>query len=289
MKRLPLPDYKFLSIYDVCLKALTPASLPAMLAIRDSLPSYQELYKQRASNSTLHQSTQSRHGHSEDIVVGNVTKSDFVSLYEDSFVKTGTEGRVIYDALRASSDGQCPLCGIGSVFTLDHYLPKARYPLYSVHPHNLVPAYMDCNKGKGSAVLNTSADEPLHPYFVSQHFIDEHWISAEIIETTPVTARFFPAPPDTWSPICQQRALNHFNGFKLASRYKTQASLFFTMFIESVRELKHEQGLGTEEIQANFLAKSLAQPPNSITRALMEAIGRSSWFCSEQYSVHRTS
>ncbi len=285
MKKLPLPNYIFLNIYSTCLQDFNPAKLPAMMGISQNIPTYEALYQQRATNSTLYQSTQSRHGHSGDIVVGNVTKADLVSLYEDCFVKTGTNGRVLYDAIRASSDGLCPLCGIGSVSTLDHYLPKARYPLYSVHPHNLVPACMDCNKGKGSAVLNSSIEEPLHPYFVSQHFIDEHWITAEIIETTPVTVRFYPTPPTAWGQDCQQRAVNHFNDFKLASRYKTQASLLFTMFTDRVSELKHEQGLSTGEIQAHFLARLPTQPPNSITRALMEAIAQSEWFCSELYLV----
>ena len=285
MKKLPLPSYQFLDTFNVCLQDCDSENLPAMIGLRQQIPGFDLLYRQRASNTTLHQSTQSRHGHSEDIVIGNVTKADFVDLYEDCFVKTGTSGRAIYDEIRASSDGLCPLCGIGSVSTLDHYLPKARYPLYSVHPCNLVPACMDCNKGKGSSVLNSNVEEPLHPYFVSPHFIDEHWISAEIVETTPVTARFYPTPRATWSQDCQQRAVNHFNDFGLASRYKTQASLLFTMLTERVRELKHEQGLSTEEIQANFLARTQTQPPNSIARALMEAIAQSEWFCSEQYLV----
>ncbi|MEH0716202.1 hypothetical protein H4F24_01275 [Vibrio alginolyticus] len=285
MKKLPLPSYQFLDTFNVCLQDCDSENLPAMIGLRQQIPGFDLLYRQRASNTTLHQSTQSRHGHSEDVVIGNVTKADFVDLYEDCFVKTGTSGRAIYDEIRASSDGLCPLCGIGSVSTLDHYLPKARYPLYSVHPCNLVPACMDCNKGKGSSVLNSNVEEPLHPYFVSPHFIDEHWISAEIVETTPVTARFYPTPCATWSQDCQQRAVNHFNDFGLASRYKTQASLLFTMLTERVRELKHEQGLSTEEIQANFLARTQTQPPNSIARALMEAIAQSEWFCSEQYLV----
>lgn len=55
------------------------------------------------------------------------------------------------------------------------------------------------------------------------------------------------------------------------------------MFIEQVRELKYEQNLNTEQIQANFRNKALNQPSNSISRALMEAIAQSEWFCSEGY------
>ncbi len=108
-------------------------------------------------------------------------------------------------------------------------------------------------------------------------------LAAQIIETKPVTAQFYPNLPTSWDNDSRQRAINHFNGFNLASRYKVQASQFFTMFIEQVRELKHEQNLSTEQIQANFRNKALNQPPNSISRALMEAIAQSEWFCYECY------
>ncbi|MBL4282197.1 HNH endonuclease [Vibrio fluvialis] len=283
MKKLPLPNYKFLNTFDVCLQDCTFENRDAMVKIRKYLLGIDTLYQQRASSTTLHLSNKARHGHSGDLVFLGVTKGDFVNLYLDCFAKAGSSGRVIYDALRASSNGLCPLCGIGSVSTLDHYLPKARYPLYSVLPCNLVPSCIDCNSGKGSTVLNSNIEEPLHPYFVSQHFIDEHWISADIVETKPVTAEFYPTPLATWSQDCQKRAVNHFKSFDLASRYKTQASLFFTIFTEQVRALKHDQGLSTVDIQADFIAKSQEQPPNSISRALMEAISRSEWFCSQQY------
>lgn len=283
MKKLPLPNYHFLDVYNTCISDCNSNNLTAMRAISQRLPEFESSYQQGAESVTLHLTTPSRHGHSEDEVISNITKADFVGLYDDCLSKAGTNGRVIYDAIRSSSDGVCPLCGIGHVSTLDHYLPKARYPLYSVHPHNLVPACKDCNTGKGSPVLRTNLDELFHPYFISLRFINEHWIAAEIIETTPVTAQFYPHLPTTWDSDSQQRAINHFDGFNLASRYKVQASQFFTMFIEQVRELKHEQNLNTEQIQANFRNKALNQPSNSISRALMEAIAQSEWFCSEGY------
>lgn len=283
MKKLPLPNYDFLSTYDICLQSSNSNNLIAMRAIRPNIADHEAIYQRRATNVTLHHSAMSRHGNSGDIVTGNVTKDDFVSLYEDCFVKTGTPGRAIYDALRTSSNGICPLCGIGGVSTLDHYLPKARYPLYSVFPVNLVPACMDCNKGKGSSVLTSSDEEPLHPYFVAQHFIDEHWIRAEIVESKPLSARFFPEPPVNWDQDSRQRAINHFNDFQLDNKYRTQASLFFTMFTSMVKDLIHRQRLSTVEIQEHFLSMSVNELPNSVSRSVMAAISESDWFCTEQY------
>ncbi|UPY93496.1 HNH endonuclease [Pectobacterium sp. 21LCBS03] len=283
MKKLPLPVYHFLDVFNICIQNSRSANISAIRAISPQLPEFERIYQQMAESVALHQFSHSRHGHSDDVVIDNVTKADLVELYDNYLSKAGASGRGIYDTVRSSSDGICPLCGIGFVSTLDHYLPKARYPLYSVHPHNLVPACIDCNKGKGSSILSSSNEEPLHPYFISQQFVNDHWIAAQILETRPVNAQFYANPPSSWDNNSQQRAKNHFDGFDLASRYKVQASLFFTMFIGQVRELKHEQNLNTAQIQANFASKALRQPANSIIRVLMDAIAQSEWFCSEGY------
>lgn len=70
----------------------------------------------------------------EQVITGNVTKDDLMNLYTRHMLKLGSESGKIYDKLRAASNGVCPLCGIHGVATLDHYLPKARYPLFSVNP-----------------------------------------------------------------------------------------------------------------------------------------------------------
>ena len=41
---------------------------------------------------------------------------------------------------------KCPFCGVGRVSTLDHYLPKTKYPTYAVTPVNLVACCAECNK-----------------------------------------------------------------------------------------------------------------------------------------------
>jgi hypothetical protein len=48
----------------------------------------------------------------------------------------------------------CPLCGITSVATHDHYLPATLFPEFAVHPLNLVPCCLKCNSTKGDDWLN---------------------------------------------------------------------------------------------------------------------------------------
>ena len=44
----------------------------------------------------------------------------------------------------------CPACGeAGAPNTLDHYLPKGKYPHFCVTPHNLFPMCDACQRRKG--------------------------------------------------------------------------------------------------------------------------------------------
>ncbi|TPJ42888.1 HNH endonuclease signature motif containing protein [Mesorhizobium sp. B2-7-1] len=63
----------------------------------------------------------------------------------------------------------CPFCGgLGHTWTLDHYLPKANFPAYSVNPSNLVPCCRDCNSGKNASFGAELHEQTLHPYCLAR-------------------------------------------------------------------------------------------------------------------------
>jgi 5-methylcytosine-specific restriction endonuclease McrA len=236
------------------------------------------LYSQKAVIPELHRFPVSRHGFKDDIVVADVTKDDLVTLYGSYFAKAGTSSRDIYDSIRISSKGICPLCSFGNVTTLDHYLPKARYPLFSVVPANLIPACADCNKGKGSSVFRVVEDQPLHPYFSQSKFYDDVWIKAEVVHTIPPSITFTAVPPDNWDEPSKTRAINHFNDFDLANRFAIQAGLDVTTAIATVKSLL--PSLGLEGIKNLFIGLAVAEKPNSIKGIFYRALAEDDWFCS---------
>lgn len=78
-------------------------------------------------------------------------KDYFLSLYKyrsSKFVqlrnKVLTQNGIINET--------CPLCECDSVSTMDHYLPKEKYPLFVVHPRNLIPCCFSCNHNKNENV-----------------------------------------------------------------------------------------------------------------------------------------
>ena len=57
----------------------------------------------------------------------------------------------------------CPYCGRGGLGTIDHYLPQAIFPLYSVFSQNLVPACSECQLIKGDRIQNVRRGRSIHP------------------------------------------------------------------------------------------------------------------------------
>lgn len=52
----------------------------------------------------------------------------------------------------------CPLCGQKVVEDLDHYIPRAKMPEYSVHLLNMIPTCHECNDDKDEYWLNENGE-----------------------------------------------------------------------------------------------------------------------------------
>jgi hypothetical protein len=92
-------------------------------------------------------------------------KGSFLNLYL-SPTKGSVQGAVL-KAMRDHGLSLCPACGeAGAPNTLDHYLPKGKYPHFCVTPHNLFPMCDACQGKKGEKTGDTAAPRFfLHPYF----------------------------------------------------------------------------------------------------------------------------
>ncbi|MCL2190077.1 MAG: HNH endonuclease [Defluviitaleaceae bacterium] len=71
----------------------------------------------------------------------------------------------------------CPYCFISNISELDHYIPKARFPEYSLLNINLVPSCSGCNKIKED---KWSVTTPLFFNPFIHNFLEERFIKAEL-------------------------------------------------------------------------------------------------------------
>lgn len=68
------------------------------------------------------------------------------------------------DSLPAADADLCPYCSLDTNPDLDHFLPKARFPEFSLHARNLIPICTTCNRKKLNAFKKGNGDRLfLHP------------------------------------------------------------------------------------------------------------------------------
>ncbi|MDF0607209.1 HNH endonuclease [Neisseriaceae bacterium TC5R-5] len=190
--------------------------------VRDDMLTFFAEYNCLAKDHQLFSLTAKERGNDSQLVIANITKENLINLYSE-MTKVGKPGRDYYDSLRGLAPlGICPFCGIGQVSTLDHFLPKAYYPEFSILPINLIPACADCNKNKGAQKIEEHT-QTLHPYFEGNIIETVQWMFAEVNESTPVTVRYFVQPPSFWSDGLKQRIDNYASNYILG-RFEIQAA-----------------------------------------------------------------
>lgn len=142
--------------------------------------------------------------------------TSFKTLY--SSPKEGSaQGNVLAD-LRDYEFDICPSCGsLMSEETLDHYLPKGKYPHFAVTPANLTPMCDPCQRRKGEKTGDATTPRFfIHPYFDAFSIAQIVQLSVAPPYTTPT---FTLAPHPGLSAAETQLVTTHLRELKIARRY----------------------------------------------------------------------
>ncbi len=260
-------------VYEVCVSMVRNTGLKARLqAIRPNVEAEAADYDTKAVNKQLFRTTPN------DLVV-NVTGDEIVKVYTGRMVPKTSKGRPIYDQIMSiPAHRKCPLCGIGTVNTLDHYLPKTRFPIFSVTPNNLIPACEWCQGEKLEYYPTTEGGQLLHPYFDD---VDKDiWLAAEVVIGVPVGFRYFALPPNHWTQSEKDRVTAHLKELNLTVLFSSNAGSRLSEIRSRLVNL-HQRG-GENAVRAHLreeLASIEADHKNSWTTAMYRAAVSSDWFC----------
>ena len=281
MRAIPTPRYDAQEVYQTCINSIYNQNLRNRLnhVTNNIIGSAQE-YVLKATTKKLF-SIPPNHQENNDFVIGEVTKKELQDVYSVHMVGRAKPARAIYDRLLSLAPlGRCPFCGMGYASTLDHYLPKSKYPLLSVLPLNLIPSCLDCNKEKHSDIARAEAEQCLHPYFDHQHFIDHQWLFAGVTQTSPASICFYVEPPAHWDQVSQERVKTHFNDFKLSGRFSIEASNQLANLRYTLIQHHAQFGLyGVKNHLAIEAASHLIHHRNSWQTAMFQALAASDWYC----------
>jgi len=282
MRAIKKPELDVKFVYSTCVSGIQNGDLRSRLSDIDAyIVELSDDYDDKAKNSSLY-TIPEINCEDSDLVVGNVNKKELKDLYSQQMAVLKKPARRIYDELLNSApNGKCPFCGFGHASTLDHYLPKSKFPCFSVLPVNLVPACRDCNSGaKKTKTASRAEDQVLHPYYDHRSFISEQWLFSNVIETSPVSIIFFVKPPESWDQISQQRVLTHFIDFGLSKRFSVEAAeeLSTLKMLLSFFYKSNNAEAVREYLKEKFVSEFNTHR-NSWKTAMYQGLSQSDWYC----------
>jgi len=215
-------------------------------------------------------------------MVGAASRDDMESLYKSQMSAPRGSARAYYDQIRNSApNSKCPLCGVGVVRTLDHHLPKSKYPNLSVCPNNLVPSCDFCQAGKLAKHPAAPGEQTIHPYY--DDYTADQWIFAMLNIPGSPALEFHVAPPAAWDPVDKQRVQRHFDVVKLGLVYTSNAN-------DELSTLRGQLVLlasagGTAAVQAHLEGEKdrWATRLNSWQHVTYQTLSSSPWFTGGGY------
>ncbi len=281
MRAINPPQVNFIDVLDTCIDSISCENLTNKLnAITPQLNIAIQDYNLKVATADLFQIQPFTQG-DESIVTGQVKKKELKGLYTFHMVPAKKPARAYYDQIKMLAPlNICPFCGFGHVSTLDHYLPKAKFPLLSILPNNLVPSCADCNKGKSAGIATIKQEQCLHPYFDQGHFVNEQWLFAEVVESSPVSIIFHITPPPHWPKDDKKRVESHFIDFKLGSRFKIQAATELPVLKGELEyDYQINQADGVKQALHRKSMASSAQHVNWWKTAMYQALANNDWYC----------
>lgn len=260
-------------VFTLCISRVRDGTLRARLrAVRQEIENAAVTYDDRAQLALLHL-IPSANG------VGNITAEEMVKVYTGRMVGKDAPGRAVYDRLISGAPHErCPLCGVGTVSSLDHFLPKASFPVFAVTPNNLVPSCSWCQENKREYFPQANSKQLIHPYF--DDFEEVQWLHARVIETTPAAFEFFASLPEGWNVATRERLEAHLTQLRL---YR----LFASNSASRLCEIRARLGVllqrgGAEAVRSHLKEESESlevDHKNSWQSAMFRAAHQSDWFC----------
>lgn len=271
MIRITEPLVKVYEVYTVCVSGIKndemrERMLDCLFIIKDD----EKLYINKGKNHELYTLK------TKDEING-VSKKEFEKLYNYRMLNKDQDGREYYIKFLNSIE-TCPYCGVRDVWTIDHYLPKTKFPSYTVAPINLVPSCYECNIHKDTYRANTKSDELWHPYF--DFFTEDQWLSAKVVEKEPLAFVFSLTVPDSINKNDEAvRKCKHFSVLHLGKLYSTLSANHFNSIKGYLKQLYYNAGVNAVKQHIESMSNSSKSDNlNSWETAMYDAILNCSWF-----------
>lgn len=272
MIHLSRPSHKPDQVFDICV------SLCEKPGLRRKCERSKETFLQEvASYEKLGRKARLCEMDEDDGVEGGADGQDFIGLY-GRLLDSKRPGRAIYDAIKAiPEDGLCPYCAHREIKSLDHYLPKQRFSIFSVAPINLIPCCDACNKEKLSKAQGKPSKQFIHPYF--DVIPEGEWLKMEVRHTSPASFLFSAEPPTEWPIELRSRIRYHFSELKLGRLYTIHAGKRLSNIRGILRKRLNNHPDKVREWLIESAESAGEVNGNSWETVFFKTCAKSNWFC----------
>lgn len=274
MHRLIQPILSGVESFDAAVSSIQcPADRQPYMAVSSAVATCCANFDRLASSANFHAAS------SAGLSLGETDGDAMVKLYERQFVRNkGTQ--TIRDAIKnAAPNGLCPYCGQGSVYELDHYLPKRPFTGTAVHPANLVPACRDCNRIKSQYYPSSTKPAVLHPYFDTA--FDIRWLYASVVQLPNGKPTIeFSVQLATNDLTLQDRLESHMRVFDLYERFRVRGAQALSNF-EGLLRSPMVNSVNLDWAKEHLVITAFQQAGgrvNSWEFAVHEAMAQDEWY-----------
>lgn len=272
MNNIAKPLFKTKDVFNDCVGSVNNAKLKSdYLNCLDEIQIAEKEFILKAPKWQLYQIIQ------KNLIFGSISKKQMNILYTYRMVSNKMPGYKYYNKIKISSrNGRCPLCSVRIVSTLDHFLPKSKYPIYSITPVNLVPACSTCNSNKKTSFPTSESDQTLHPYY--DNVENESWIKCSIIQSLPISLNYEVKCPDYWSVNKKMRVKSHFDSYNINELFSSHANEELRGLKVQLQKLYNlEPDLLFEHIKDSYESR-LSLGVNSWQACMYYALLKNDWF-----------
>lgn len=273
MVKIDSPNFGVRKVYLTCLSNMSDESLRMKLMnCLDSLDLAEEELEKSIQNCSSHMILREKK-------VNGLDKSIFEKIYTYRLVNLNAPGRVYYDKIKLLAPlNICPFCLVRPVSTLDHFLPKSKYPRLTVTPINLIPCCSDCNKKKDKIFPVNKSNQFIHPYYDDLSSIQ--WLEAELIEGSPPYIKYNISKHLEIDEELVSRIKFQFNSLELNYLYSIQAANEISNILHLIsKKLLNDTPASVENyLKENYKSRK-AYSLNSWQTALYKCLYQNKWFC----------
>lgn len=228
MRLLKKPSLDIKKFYATCISGVGSADLKIKFTkFTNKVITASQRYDVKSQQHRLYELVEDKEAKSEYLLTEPfITKKEFKCLYEYQVAKENRPGRTVYRDLLITINRKCPFCSVGTVKNLDHFLPKAHFPIFAVTPVNLVPSCRDCNQDKKDDFSVKKKKQTLHPYF--DDVTKVKWLIAWVSEESiPPIVSYYTEYPESelmYSQELADKVEAHFEAYNLDEKFTNEAA-----------------------------------------------------------------